>query len=189
MTAPLTVAVVGSPRPAGNSSRVVDEVLAELAAAGSACEKYVLGAYRIRYCEGHDECEEWDECPVADDAELVLARMWAADALVVATPVYGDTISGQLKVLFDRCCHRYNHSVHLRAAVLGLVAVSWGTGQDETLDVMQRSLAKRCPRPVPMLRLKGTATLLGDAAANDELLAGARAMGRELAESLGLSPA
>jgi multimeric flavodoxin WrbA len=166
---------------------VTDEVLAELAQAGATCEKYVLGEHRIRYCEGHDECEEWDECPVADDAEAILTRMWAADALVVASPVYGDTMSGQLKVLFDRCCHRYNHGVRLRAAAVGLVAVSWGTGLDETLDDIERSLAKRCRGSVPMLRLTGIATRVGDAAENDELLQGARRMGRGLARLLDLS--
>ena len=185
---PLVVALIGSPRPQGNTATVVDEVLGELAAAGATCERIVIAEHDVRFCLGHDECEEWDECPIPDDAEAILDRVWAADGLIVASPVYGDNVSAQLKVLLDRCCHRHNHGVLLRARVAALVTVSWGTGLDETLDAMERGIAGRFPGPVPMVRLKGVATSIGDAAADDELLARARAAGREMARLLGLRP-
>jgi multimeric flavodoxin WrbA len=182
----LVVAVVGSPRAHGNTATLVAEVLEPLIAAGADCERFVLGEHDIRYCLGHDECEEWEECPIPDDTEAVLARMWAADGLVIGSPVYGDNVSGQLKVLLDRCCHRHNHGVLLRARAAALVTVSWGTGLDETLDAMERGITGRFPGPVPMLRLKGVATYLGDVAADAELRCRARALGGELAGLLGL---
>lgn len=186
---PLVVGLVGSPRPRGNTAHVVGLALEELAAAGATCESHVLGTLQLRYCEGHDDCEEWDECPLADDAEPVLERMWQADCLVVGSPVYGDNVSGQLKVLLDRCCHRHNHGLLLRASALGLVAVSAGSGLDETLDAMERGLAMRFAAPVPTRRLAGLATYLGDAGRDAGLERRARELGRELAELLGLSPA
>jgi multimeric flavodoxin WrbA len=186
---PRVVAVVGSPRPGGNTAVAVAAATAELAAAGARCRTYVLGELDIRYCLGHDECELWDECPIADDAEAVLGPLWEADAVIIASPVYGGTMSGQLKVLFDRSCHRYYHDPHLRARVVGLVAVTAQDGLDETLAAMESSVRRRFAVMPPVFRASGYATCLGDAACNETLLAGARALGRAMAAALGLTPA
>lgn len=181
---PLVVAVIGSPRPRGNTATLVDEMFAVLSAAGADCERFVVAEHDVRFCLGHDECEEWDECPIPDEAEAILERVYAADGLILASPVYGDNVSAQLKVLLDRCCHRYNHGVHLAARAVALVTVSWGTGQNETLDAMERALSGDTAGPVTILRLKGDATYLGDAARDEALLERARQVGRDLADLL-----
>jgi multimeric flavodoxin WrbA len=186
---PCVAAVVGSPRRDGNTAVAVAAAAGELAAAGARCETIVLGDRDVRYCLGHDECEDWEECPIADDAEDILARMWAADGVIVGSPVYGGTMSGQLKVLFDRSCHRYNHRVKLRATVLGLLAVSAETGLDETLEALEHVLVKRFAAPPLIVRARGLAMYAGDAARNAELLADARSLGRVMAEALGLRSA
>ena len=65
---PNVVAVVGSPRTAGNTSYLVDVALDELARRGVAVEKISLGEHRIVPCEGHDDCEDRAACPLSDDA-------------------------------------------------------------------------------------------------------------------------
>jgi len=187
--APTVVAVVGSPRAAGNSAVATAAATAELAAAGATCRTFVLGELEVGYCLGHDECEEWDQCPIADDAAEVIDALWAADAVIVASPVYGGTMSGQLKVLFDRCCHRYYHDPYMRARVVGLIAVTAETSPDETLAALEASLRRRFIVMPPVMRASGYATYLGDAAHSEDLLAEARALGRGMAAALGLTAA
>jgi multimeric flavodoxin WrbA len=183
------VAVVGSPRVAGNTAAATAAATAVLAAAGATCQTFVLGELDVGYCLGHDECEEWDECPIADDAAEVIDALWAADAVIVASPVYGGTMSGQLKVLFDRCCHRYYHDPYMRARVVGLIAVTAETSLDETLAALEASLRRRFAVMPPVMRASGYATYLGDASRSEDLLAQARALGRGMAAALGLTPA
>ena len=98
-------------------------------------------------------------------------------------------MSGQLKVLFERCCHRYYHDPHMRARAVGLIAVTAETALDETLAELEASLRRRFAVMPPVVRASGYATYLGDAARSEDLLAEARALGRGMAAALGLTPA
>jgi multimeric flavodoxin WrbA len=64
---------VGSPRPRGNTSPLVDVVLGELARQGIRVGKVMLGERRVAGCLGHDDCAERRVCPLA------AARRLAAD--------------------------------------------------------------------------------------------------------------
>ena len=87
------MAVVGSPRPRGNTVALVDVALDELAARGAACERIMLGESHIAPCLGHDTCGDLAACAIVDDAAAVLDRVYAADALILATPVYYENVS------------------------------------------------------------------------------------------------
>ena len=76
------VAVVGSPRPRGNTSPLVDVVLGELARQGIRVEKVMLGERRVAGCLGHDDCAERRVCPLGDDAADILdaCLLYTSDA-------------------------------------------------------------------------------------------------------------
>jgi len=130
---PLVVAVVGSPRPHGNTSLLVDETLDQLTRQGIRTEKIMLGERRVASCLGHDDCAERRACPLGDDAVDILDAVFAADGLVLATPVYYENVSAQMKAFMDRNVFRYAHDEWLRAKAVGLVAVTAETGPDEAL--------------------------------------------------------
>ena len=121
---PLVVAVVGSPRPHGNTSIIVAVALEELARRGIRVEKILLGERRVAGCQGHDDCAERSACPLGDDAADILDVVYAADGLILATPVYYENVSAQMKAFMDRNVFRYAHDEWLRAQVVGLVAVT-----------------------------------------------------------------
>ena len=54
--------------------------------------------------------------------------MYAADCLVLGTPVYYENVSAQMKAFIDRNVFRYAHDQWLRAKAVGLVAVTAETG-------------------------------------------------------------
>jgi len=182
--APSVVAVVGSPRAAGNTSYLVDVALDELASAGFAVEKIMLSEHRVLPCEGHDECEDLSVCPLDDDAGAILERMYAADGLILATPVYYEDVSGQMKVFIDRNCFNNYHEVWLQARSVGLIAVAESTGVDEAVDSLRRFVALSSDKKVKPLSVTGLAYRAGDAVGNGPLIAAVRDMAHTMAAEL-----
>ncbi len=178
------VAVVGSPRAAGNTSYLVDVALDELASWGLAVEKIMLREHRVLPCEGHDDCEELAACPLDDDAAALLERMYRADGLILATPVYYEDVSGQMKVFIDRNCFNNYHEVWLSARSVGLIAVAESTGLDDAIDSLRRFVALSSDKKVKPLSVTGLAYREGDAARNATLVAAVREMAAAMAAAL-----
>jgi multimeric flavodoxin WrbA len=208
---PHVVAVIGSPRPHGNTATLVDAALEELERRGCRCTRIMLGQLRIAACNGHVNCDKLEACPHDDDAASVLDAVYAADGLVLASPVYYDNVSGQMKTFMDRNVFRYYQDEWLRARVVGLIAVAMESGLDETLDAMRRFVALISPstrarlssevgdaqlgvqpvdlnEKIPTISVSGYANKPGEAAANEALMAEARQLGASMAEALGAGP-
>jgi len=100
---PRILALAGSPRRHGNSDRLLDECLAGARAAGAETDLLVVSAAGIASCRGCNECSSAGECTVRDGMQDVYSRLDAADAIVVASPVYFATVPASLKALYDRC--------------------------------------------------------------------------------------
>ena len=83
---------MGSSRAHGNTSILVDVVLEELTRRGIRVEKVMLGERRVAGCLGHDDCAERRVCPLGDDAADILDAVYAADGLILATPVYYENV-------------------------------------------------------------------------------------------------
>lgn len=97
-----------SPRRGGNSDTLCDQFAAGAGQAGHDVEKILLREHKVNYCTGCGVCYNGVKpCPQKDDAASIVAKMVAADVIVLATPVYFYTMCGQLKTLIDRCCARY----------------------------------------------------------------------------------
>lgn len=188
-TRSLAVAVCGSPRSSANSTLLARAVLGELSDLGCRCETIRLAEHLLLPCLAHDTCAAFDACPRKDDAGEILDRVYPADVLVLATPVYYENVSGQLKLFMDRNVFRYAHEQWLPARAVGLIAVTAETGLSETLDAMARYVALSTQDVPPMARLGVLADEAGEVAGDEAAMERARGMGRELAGYLGLSPA
>ena len=184
---PKVVAVIGSPRRRGNTATLVDAALEELERSGCDCTRIVLADKRIEFCSGHVYCGE-RACPHDDDMAGILEQVYAADGLILATPIYYENVSGQMKTFMDRNATRYYHEEWLTAKVVGLIAVAAESGADDTLAAMRRFVAFSNPEELPVVALGGCADKPGAVAEDAELMAQARALGRSMAERLGLDP-
>jgi multimeric flavodoxin WrbA len=183
---PNVVAVIGSPRRRGTTVALVDAALEELERSGCECTRISLAALRINGCDGHENCGERAACPHDDDMPGVLDQVYGADGLILATPVYYENVSGQMKTFIDRNATRYYHDVWLTPRVVGLIAVAAESGLDDTLASLRRFVTLSNPEEVPVVSLAACADKPGEAAANAELMAQARALGRAMAEKLDL---
>jgi multimeric flavodoxin WrbA len=96
-------AVLGSPRPQGNSSTLASRFLDTAKELGGKIQVFSLNLMDFRGCQGCGTCKTKAEaCILEDDLAAALEAVKAADVLVLASPVYFGDLSGQLKCCFDR---------------------------------------------------------------------------------------
>ena len=97
------VAVLGSPRPQGNSAGLARKFLGAARELGAEVQEYQLNKLNFQGCQGCRTCKTKSEaCILEDDLAEVLAAIKEADLLVLASPVYFGEITGQMKLFFDR---------------------------------------------------------------------------------------
>lgn len=94
----------GSPRRKGNTSMLVDAFSRGARETGCEVEEFFLEKMDIKACKGCFGGDYERECPCVqrDDMMGVYEAFRSADVLVLASPLYWWTISGQLKVAVDR---------------------------------------------------------------------------------------
>lgn len=97
--------VLGSPRKRGNTATVLEWVEEELRSRGHEVDRINITEHDVRGCLGCYACQSTSEepgCVQDDGAEALLQRMIAADAIVLASPLYCWEFSAQIKPLIDR---------------------------------------------------------------------------------------
>ena len=181
---PKIVAVVGSPRPRGNTAWATAVAVEELERRGIDCETIRIADLSIRLCRGHDDCETREDCPLIDDAEPAYEKVWAADGIIFATPVHFATVSSLMKIFLDRTNHRYLKGPPLEPRVAGLIAIGGQGGMRETLDTLERYLEIACRSEPPIFRASGKADKIGEAESSPGLRESVVAMADEMADVL-----
>ena len=102
------VIISSSPRKGGNSDLLCDEFMKGAIEAGNEAEKIFIKDMNINYCSGCGYCVgNKGQCSQKDDMEQIKDKLVTADVIVLATPVYFYTMSGQLKTFIDRLCYFY----------------------------------------------------------------------------------
>ncbi len=93
-----------SPRKGANSSLLADQIAAGARDAGAAVESFDLHPLTINPCDACDVCRGRKDagCIIDDDMQMLYPRLRAADAIVLASPVYWFSLSAQAKLCIDR---------------------------------------------------------------------------------------
>ena len=116
-----------------------------------------LSDYHLEICRGCKLCTDKGEelCPLKDDRDSLLAKLFAADGVVFATPNYSYNVSGQMKVFLDRlafalhrprCFGKAYTSIVVEAIYRGreiikyLDFVAWGLGFNVAKGSLLKSL-------------------------------------------------
>ena len=109
------VLIISSSLRRGSNSDALAEAFARGAAeAGNEVEHVSLKGKDLRFCMGCLACQKTQKCVIADDAPAIVEKMYAADAIAFATPIYYYELSGQLKTLLDRSNPLYTTDYHFR---------------------------------------------------------------------------
>ena len=103
-TARSVLVVMGSPRARGNSTLLALEAARGAREAGARVESFRLAKMDVGPCLGCDGCRKPGAagCVRKDDVQLLHPKIRAADALILASPVYWFTMGAHLKMFMDR---------------------------------------------------------------------------------------
>lgn len=174
----------GSPREKGNSNILADQVAEGAHQSGAQVESIFLHNLSIHPCDGCDFCLETGACVIKDDMQPIYPKMLAADALVLASPVYWFTYSAQLKTCIDRWYAVWNFKKDIfKGKPVGIVLSygdvdldsSGGINAIHAFESMFRFLQADIAGIV-----HGSLSDVGDAARHPELLEKARQLGVKL---------
>lgn len=102
-TPPRILCIAGSPRRHGNSDHLLDSCMDGARAAGAETDLLVVSGAGVAPCRGCNLCSRDGHCVVRDGMQDVYPRIDAADAIVIASPVFFATVPAVLKALYDRC--------------------------------------------------------------------------------------
>lgn len=127
----------GSPRKNGNTSRLIDEFRKGAEEQGNNVTEFFLNQMNIHGCLGCFGGGKDSSCPCVqrDDMMQIYPAYKEADIIVLASPLYYWSISGQLKTAFDRLfaiaeCDK-DYSNPQKQCILLMAAE--GYGFDETI--------------------------------------------------------
>ena len=106
------MAINGSPRKTWNTATLLGEALKGAASQGSETELVQLYDLNFTGCISCFDCKtrggkSYGRCAVQDDLTPILASIEAADGLILGSPIYFGTVSGEMKSFMERLLFPY----------------------------------------------------------------------------------
>lgn len=205
------LAINGSPnKHRGMTGQLLSALLEGAQAAGATCEVICANELTLKSCRGELYCwyRQPGRCYLQDDMQALYPRLWAADTLLLATPVYAplpgamQTVLNRLMPLMlpeltlrdGRTRARMRQEVTIQRVALLATGGWW---EPENLSVVTHIVQEMAanaslpfagaalrPHASTMRRLEGGLTSDGQA-----VLAAVRQAGRELVELGAMQPA
>ncbi|MBN1432549.1 MAG: flavodoxin family protein [Methanomicrobiaceae archaeon] len=130
----------GSPRgKSGNTYRLMDSAVRGAQDAGAETVFIDITKKEINYCTGCSTCYSTGKCIHEDDYEEILALILESDGIILGSPVYINSVTAQLKTLFDRM----PDAVHCQmlAGKYGFsISTAGGSNADLVCDYMNETL-------------------------------------------------
>jgi multimeric flavodoxin WrbA len=128
----------GSPKAKGNTAFAIGEFAKVLENDGIETEIINIGSKAIRGCAACGRCSELGKCVFDDAVNEIAEKFEQADGLVVASPVYYASPSGEVIAFLDRFFGA--GSQVLRHKPAAAIASARRAGTTATLDVLNKYL-------------------------------------------------
>lgn len=180
------IVLLGSPRKKGNSAILADRIAKGAKAAGAKVETIFLHGLKIAPCNACYACqkEKSKGCAIKDEMQDIYPKLLAADAWVIASPVYWFTMSAQTKLFMDRCFALLAYGQDAFAGKRIAIAMSYGdadpfaSGCVNALRTFQDAFRYTGAKIVGMVY--GSALGAGEIRANESLMKAAGELGKKL---------
>lgn len=131
------VLISGSPKPNGNTALLMQECAKVIEDRGVEAEVVSFAGMKIESCIACGKCSKTGECGLNDGLNDVIAKIRAAEGLIVGTPVYFGTARGDVMCALQRIGYvSRNSDKYLTGKVGGPIAVARRGGQTLTLQEM-----------------------------------------------------
>lgn len=94
-----TVVLYGSPRNNGNTNAMLNSFLKDVKG-----EIYIVDSYsaKVSPCNDCHYCWSHNACVIKDDMTMIYEKVYSANNLVIASPIYFNSLPGSLKNIIDR---------------------------------------------------------------------------------------
>lgn len=99
----ILLGIMGSPRIRGNTDLLLDQALKGAQSMGAEAEKIIPDRLKITPCKELYACLKDGDCALRDDMTGIYPKILAADAVIIATPIFFYTVSAQLMAFISRC--------------------------------------------------------------------------------------
>ncbi len=131
----LIVGISGSPKSLGNNVNILERALLHLSELDYDTELIKISDYNIGPCIACNYCKKEKKCIQKDDGNKMTAILEKADAILVSSPVYFGSMSGQLKCLLDRTLPLRRNGFLLKGKIGAAIGVggSRSGGQELTI--------------------------------------------------------
>jgi multimeric flavodoxin WrbA len=178
--------LLGSPRKKGNSAILAAQIAKGAKATGAKVETVYLHGLNIAPCNSCYACQKEKSrgCAIDDAMQAIYPKLLAADAWVIASPVYWFTMSAQTKIFMDRCFALLAYGKEAFAGKRIAIAMSYGdadpfsSGCVNALRTFQDAFNYTGAKIVGMVY--GSAYGVGEIRANEALIKAAEELGKEL---------
>jgi len=172
------IGIVCSPRKGGNTETLLQEALAGAKESGAKTELLRISEMKIAPCDGCMTCHQSGECRIKDDMQKVYEKILAADGIILGSPVYFWSVSGQAKTLMDRTyALRYpNHK--LKNKVGGAIVAAGRRGSVNALSIINNFFLGH-DMLVTGLGISGYGTKKGEVKQDKRAMQGARSLGTQ----------
>jgi multimeric flavodoxin WrbA len=178
---PKVVALVGSPSSHGNTVFAVGVVTQELERRGVRCETVLLCHLPLSLSER--EAGRRTRTSAEEQVEAALDRVWAADGVILATPIHFSNVSAQMKAFMDATNDRYMNQRWLTPKSVGLLVIGAHVFTS-TVEAMRRYADLIAPSHPPIVVATGQADSRGEAQRSQEVTEAARQMAASMADVL-----
>ena len=180
------VVLLGSPRKKGNSAILANRIAKGAKAAGAKVETVFLHGLKIAPCNSCYACQKKGSkgCAIKDAMQDLYPKLLAADAWVIASPVYWFTMSAQTKIFMDRCFALLAYGQDAFTGKRIAIAMSYGdvdpfgSGCVNALRTFQDAFHYTGAKIVGMVY--GSAFGAGEIRANESLMKAAGELGKKL---------
>ncbi len=96
------LAIMGSIRKNKNTDKALDAFLEGISDSGDTYEKLYLKDLNIKDCIACDHCSRTGECIFKDDMEKIYHGIDNYDGIIVAAPIYFNSVNSMTKTMIDR---------------------------------------------------------------------------------------
>ncbi|HZK33078.1 MAG TPA: flavodoxin family protein [Tissierellaceae bacterium] len=97
------LALMGSPRKGKNTDKLLDYLLEALKGKEYAINKIYIRDKKINPCMGCEYCGEIGVCISNDDMDQIYSEIDNSDIIILAAPIYFNSVNGMTKNMIDRC--------------------------------------------------------------------------------------
>lgn len=105
------IAINGSPRKDWNTHTVIEHAIEGAKSAGADVELYNLYDYNYKGCISCFACKKsynsTNYCAFEDELTKILEKIYESDAIILASPIYFDDVSGEMRSFLERLWFPY----------------------------------------------------------------------------------